>query len=131
LLKQVPLMQLNGPPVGTGRISTNLNLSTEFIEGEGQLLLCDMQGIAIGSGPACLSKALKVSHVLQAIGLDHGLAVGNVMFSLGKDNTAEEMDYVLDVFRKIVHKLRNLSPLWEEFQRGGIDSVIQPRQAGI
>ena len=103
----------------------------EFVEGEGLLLLCDMQGIALASGPACLSRALKISHVLEAIGLDRRLAQGNVLMSLGQDNTEEEMDYVVETFAKIVDKLRGMSPLWDEFQRGELESVIQPKPIAI
>src|SRR5215204_4098321 len=126
----IPYIKLNGPEPGPKRISTNLNLSTEFIEGEGQLLLCDMNGIAVSSGSSCVSKSLKISHVLGAIGLDHALAQGNLIISLGKDNTEEDMDYVVETFAKIVEKLRNMSPMWDEFQRGVIDSVISPTGRG-
>jgi len=122
---RIPHIQLNGPPLGPERISTNLNVSAEFVEGEGLLLLCDMQGVAVGSGPACLNKALKISHVLEAIGLDGGLARGNVVMSPGRENTTEEMDYALDVFERVVTKLRGMSPMWDEFQRGRIASVIK------
>ena len=74
LKAKVPYIKLNGPAPGPGRISTNLNLSTEFIEGEGQLLRLDLCGIAVASGSSCVSKSLKISHVLGAIGLDHALA---------------------------------------------------------
>ena len=107
-----------------------LNLSTEFIEGEGQLLLLDYQGIAVASGSSCVSKSLKVSHVLSAIQLDHALAQGNIIMSLGKDNTVEDVDYVIETFPKIVDKLRNMSPMWKEFEEGVIDSVITPTGRG-
>lgn len=126
----VSYIKLNGPEPGPKRITTNLNLSTEFIEGEGQLLLCDLNGIAVASGSSCVSKSLKISHVLAAIGLDHALAQGNIIMTLGKDTTAEDMDYVVATFGKIVEKLRGMSPMWDEFQRGVIDSVIQPTGRG-
>jgi cysteine desulfurase len=127
----VPCLRLNGPEPGPARVTTNLNLSTEFIEGEGQLLLCDMHGIAVASGSSCVSKSLKISHVLAAIGLDHALAQGNLILSLGKDNTDEEIDYVVETFAgKVVPKLRAMSPMWDEFQRGVIDSVVSPRGQG-
>ncbi|MDB6121643.1 MAG: iscS [Pedosphaera sp.] len=127
LKARIPYLKLNGPEPGPKRISTSLNISVEFVEGEGLLLLLDMKGIAAASGPSCISKALKVSHVLEAIGLDHALAQGNLMMSLGMGNTEEEIDYVLDTFEQIVTKLRTMSPLWDEFKRGSIDSVIHPR----
>jgi cysteine desulfurase len=126
LKARVPHLQLNGPAPGPKRISTNLNLSAEFSEGEGQLLMCDVKGIALASSSSCVSKALKVSHVLSAIGLDAGLAQSSIIMSLGKDNTLEEMDYVIETFAEVVQKLRRMSPLWDEFQRGEVPSAIQP-----
>ena len=130
LWKNIEYIKLNGPEPGPERICNQLNLSTEFIEGEGQLLLLDYQGIAVASGSSCVSKSLKVSHVLSAIKLDHALAQGNIIMSLGKDNTNEDVDYVISVFPKIVHKLRNMSPMWKEFEEGVIDSVISPTGRG-
>jgi cysteine desulfurase len=68
--------------------------------------------------------------VLAAIGLDHALAQGNLILSLGKDNTVEEVDYVVETFVKIVERLRTMSPMWDEFERGVIDSVIAPKGRG-
>ena len=130
LRTQIPYIQLNGPEPGPTRVPTNLNLSTEFIEGEGQLLLCDLNGIAVASGSSCVSKSLKISHVLGAIGLDHALAQGNIIMTLGKDNTDEDVDYTVETFAKIVTKLRGMSPMWDEFQKGIIDSVIAPTGRG-
>lgn len=130
LSARIPFIKLNGPVPGPDRAPTNINISTEFIEGEGQLLLCDMNGIAVASGSSCVSKSLKISHVLSAIGLDHALAQGNLILSLGKDNTAEDMDYVIETFARIVTKLRAMSPMWDEFEKGVIDSVIAPRGIG-
>ena len=127
---KVPYIQLNGPKPGPDRITTNLNLSTEFIEGEGQLLLCDMNGIAVASGSSCVSKSLKISHVLGAIGLDHALAQGNIIMTLGEANTEADIDYVIETFAKIAAKLRGMSPMWDEFERGVIDSVIAPTGRG-
>jgi cysteine desulfurase len=126
----VPYIQLNGSEPGPDRISTNLNLSTEFIEGEGQLLLCDMNGISVASGSSCVSKSLKVSHVLGAIGLDHALAQGNIIMTLGEVNTEADIDYVVETFAKIASKLRGMSPMWDEFEHGVIDSVIAPTGRG-
>jgi cysteine desulfurase len=131
LKARVPYIKLNGPEPGPLRISTSLNLSTEFIEGEGQLLLCDMNGIAVASGSSCVSKSLKISHVLAAIGIDHALAQGNIIMSLGKDTSDEDIDYVVETFaEKIVPKLRKMSPMWDEFEKGIIDSVIAPTGHG-
>ena len=106
-------LKLNGPEPGATRLSTNLNLSIEGVEGEGVMLLADMQGIALTSGTSCVSKSLKVSPVLSAIGLEHSLAQGAIILSLGKDNTEEEIDYVIETLPKIVTKLRRMSPSWK------------------
>jgi cysteine desulfurase len=92
------------------------------------MLMLDTQGIAVASGTSCVSKALKVSPVLTAIGLEHALAQGSVILSLGQANTKAEIDAVLEVFPKIVSKLRGMSPMWDEFERGIIDSVVSPRK---
>jgi cysteine desulfurase len=126
LRAKVPYLKLNGPEPGPNRISTNLNVSIEFVEGEGVMLLCDVQGIAIASGTSCVSKALKVSPVLAAIGLEHSLAQGAVILSSGKDNTDEQIDYVLETFHKVVTKLRGMSPMWDEFERGMVKSAVGP-----
>ena len=130
LWKHIQYIKLNGPEPGPLRICNTLNLSTEFIEGEGQLLLLDHMGIAVASGSSCVSKSLKVSHVLSAIKLDHALAQGNIIMSLGKDNTAEDVDYVVESFGKIVERLRGMSPMWKEFEEGVIDSVVKPTGRG-
>jgi len=130
LKAHVSYIKLNGPVPGPKRITTNLNLSTEFIEGEGQLLLCDLSGIAVASGSSCVSKSLKISHVLAAIGLDHALAQGNIIMTLGQDTNEADIDYVISTFGRIVEKLRSMSPMWDEFQRGLIDSVITPTGRG-
>jgi cysteine desulfurase len=126
LRTRIPYTKLNGPEPGPDRLPTNLNLSFEFIEGEGVALMADLQGIALASGAACVSKALKVSPVLTAIGLPPALALGNILLSLGQKNTEEDVEYVLDRLPKIVAKLRGMSPLWEDFQQGQIESVVSP-----
>lgn len=114
LQAKIPHLKLNGPAPGPKRLSTNLNLSIGFAEGEGVVLMADMQGIALTSGTSCVSKSLKISPVLSAIGLEHGLAQGAVLLSLGKDNTDEQIDYVIEALPKIVSKLRGMSPRWEQ-----------------
>jgi len=114
LRAKIPRLKLNGPEPGAGRHPANLNISAEFIEGEAQLLLCDMQGIAVASGSSCLSQSRQISHVLAAIGLDPALARANLVLSLGRDNTEEDVDYVIETFPKIVAKLRALSPSWQD-----------------
>ena len=117
LKSSVEHITLNGPEPGPHRISTNLNISTAFTEGEGQALMLDVNGIAVASGTSCVSKALKISHVLSAIGLDHSLAQANIILSLGEDNTDEDVDYFLATFPKIISKLRSMSPIWDEFKK--------------
>jgi cysteine desulfurase len=124
---QVPYVQLNGPPPGPQRLGANLNFSTEFVEGEGLALLCDVHGIAVASGSACVSKALKISPVLAAIGLAPSLAQANLLLSLGRENTGEDVTYFLETFPKLAAKLRGMSPIWEEFQQGAVASVIGSR----
>jgi cysteine desulfurase len=127
LLARVPYLKFNGPPPGPRRLPNHLNVSAEFVEGEGLLLMLDTRGIAVASGTSCVSKSLKVSHVLSAIGLEHRLGQAAILISLGAENTDEDVDYVLETFPRLVSKLRGMSPMWDEFERGAIDSVVAPR----
>jgi cysteine desulfurase len=110
----VPRLTLNGPEPGPCRSPVNLNISTEGTEGEGQLLLLDTRGIAVASGSACVTKSLRASHVLEAIGLNPALAQAAIILSPGQDNTEEDIDYVLETFPKVAAKLRAMSPSWKE-----------------
>lgn len=116
IMQKIPHCRLNGHPVN--RLCGNVNLSFEYIEGEGMLLLLDMNGIAASSGSACTSGSLDPSHVLLAIGLPHGIAHGSLRVSIGEENTMEEADKLLEVLPKIVERLRQMSPLYEEAERG-------------
>jgi cysteine desulfurase len=75
-----------------------------------------------------VTKSLKVPSVLRAIGLPDALAQAAIILSLGKDNSDNDIDYVIETFSKIVGKLRGMSPAWDEFEKGAIDSLISPRQ---
>jgi len=97
------------------RLPHHASFCIEFIEGEAMLLNLDMKGIAASSGSACTSKALKASHVLLAMGLDHALAQGSIVFSLIDDNTAEDIGYLLDAFPPIIDRLRKMSPLYTKY----------------
>ena len=112
LEKSIPNISLSGPPLGERRIETNLNVSFRGLEGEGLMLTLDLQGIAVASGAACTLKSLRLPQTLAEIGLDEELALGNLILTLGKDNTAEEMTEAAAVISKTVAKLRSLSPAW-------------------
>lgn len=109
----IPSIQLNGPGPGADRLVTNLNLSPAGTEGEGLMLMCDAQGIAIGSGTACTLKSLNSSPVLEAIGISAELAKAAVLISPGNDTTTAEVDRFVAVFAKAVQRLREMSPGWE------------------
>lgn len=114
--KQIPFCRLNGHP--TKRLCNNVNFSFQYIEGESLLLMLDMKGVAASSGSACTSGSLDPSHVLLAIGLPHEIAHGSLRLSIGDFTTEEEVDYVLEVLGPIVQRLREMSPLYEEVERG-------------
>jgi cysteine desulfurase len=101
------------------RLPGHASFCVEFIEGEAMLMLLNSQGVAVTSGSACTSRALKASHVLIAMGLPHALAQGSLLFSFGLDNTPEDVDYVLAVLAPIVDRLRQMSPLYAKFTRTG------------
>ena len=113
ILEKIPDSRLNGHP--TRRLPGNVNVSVRFIEGESLLLSLDMVGIAGSSGSACTSGSLDPSHVLLAIGLPHEIAHGSLRLTLGRDNTEQDVDYVLDQLPKIVERLRSMSPLYADY----------------
>ena len=125
--QSIDFVRLNGPPPGARRIASNLNVSFEFVEGEGLALFLDTKGIAVATGPACVTKSMQVSHVLEAVGLSRALAQGNLLLSLGRENTDEEIDYAVEMLVKAVDRLRGMSPSWDEFRRGAADSLTRPR----
>ncbi len=96
------------------RLPGNASFCIEFIEGEAMLMLLNSQGVAVTSGSACTSRALKASHVLIAMGLSHALAQGSLLFSLGINNTLEDVDYILKELPPIVERLRRMSPLGKD-----------------
>jgi len=108
IMDQIENVRLNGH--STKRLPGNVNICFEFIEGESMLLNLDMKGVAASSGSACTSGSLEPSHVLLAIGLPPEIAHGSLRLTLGKDNTEEDIDYVIAILPKIIEKLRALSP---------------------
>jgi len=99
------------------RLPGNASFCVEFIEGESMLMLLNSKGVAVSSGSACTSRALKASHVLIAMGISHELAQGSLLFSFGLDNTPEDIDYVLEMLPPIVDRLRQMSPLYAKFMK--------------
>ena len=113
VLSEIPYVRLNGHR--TDRLPNNLNFCFRFIEGESLLILLDQLGICASSGSACTSGALDPSHVLLAIGLPHEIAHGSLRITLSEETTLEEIDFVADELKKIVERLRSMSPLYEDF----------------
>jgi cysteine desulfurase len=101
----------------TQRLPHHASFCVEFIEGEAMLLMLNNQGIAVSSGSACTSKALKASHVLIAMGISHEIAQGSLLFSLGVYNNEADIDYVLEKLPPIVDRLRQMSPLYAKFMK--------------
>lgn len=110
MIEKIPHIKVNGHP--DKRLPNTSNISFEFVEGESLLLNLDMKGIAASSGSACTSGSLEPSHVLVSMGLTHELSHGSVRFSLGKSNTVEEIDYLLEIMPPIVERMRSMSPLY-------------------
>jgi cysteine desulfurase len=107
---------VNGSMDEGRRLPGNLNISFAFVEGES--LLMALKDVAVSSGSACTSASLEPSYVLRALGVGDELAHTSIRFGLGRFNTEEEVDYVVDLVVKAVEKLRSLSPLWEMHQEG-------------
>ncbi len=110
ILSAIPETRLNGH--ATKRLPNNVNVSVRYIEGEALLLSLDIAGIAASSGSACTSGSLDPSHVLLAIGLPHEIAHGSLRFSISEETTPEEVEYVISELKKIVDRLRSMSPLF-------------------
>ena len=113
VMDEIPYTRLNGHR--TNRLSNNANFAFQFIEGESLLIMLDMDGICGSSGSACTSGSLDPSHVLLAIGLPHEIAHGSLRLTLSEETTKEEIDHTVDCLKKIVEKLRAMSPLYEDF----------------
>jgi cysteine desulfurase len=113
---------LNGPEPGPNRLSTNLSVSFDFVEGEGLVLLMDLNGVSIHSGPSCVTKSLKIPPTLAAMGLDPERAKGVVTFSFGADNTRAELDQAIETLVAAVTKLRSMSIAWEDYRSGRVDA---------
>ena len=117
VMKAIPYTVLNGHP--TQRLPNNANFAFRYIEGESMLLLLDMKGIAASSGSACTSGSLDPSHVLLAIGLAHETAHGSLRLTFGLENEEADVDYLLEALPPIVERLREMSPLYEDFVKAG------------
>ena len=123
ILAEIPSAKLNGS--WESRLANNVNFSFEFIEGEGMLLQLAARGICVSSGSACTSGSLDPSHVLLAIGLPHEIAHGSLRLTLGRDTTLEDVDFAVDSLKAMLQNLRMMSPLYEDFQQGKVESVIE------
>ncbi len=113
IMEEIPYVRINGHR--KDRLPNNVNVSFQFIEGESLLIMLDMAGVCASSGSACTSGSLDPSHVLLAIGLPHEIAHGSLRLTVGEENTMEELDYVVDEIKNIVQRLRDMSPLYEDF----------------
>lgn len=113
VLAEVPFTRLNGDR--SQRLPNNVNFSFQFVEGESLLIMLDMEGICASSGSACTSGSLDPSHVLLAIGLPHEIAHGSLRLTLGDMTTKEDIDFVIENIKRIVAKLRSMSPLYEDY----------------
>lgn len=110
---KIPYVVMTGDLVK--RLPGHASFCVEFIEGEGMLMLLNSQGVAVSSGSSCTSRALKASHVLLAMGYSHEIAQGSLLFTMGIQNTPEDIDHVLNVMPPIVERLRDMSPVYSKF----------------
>jgi cysteine desulfurase len=116
ILERIPRVLINGKD--TQRLPNTLSCCFEYVEGESLLLLLSDLGICASSGSACTSGSLEPSHVLRAMGVPYTAAHGSIRFSLGRFNTEEEVDYVLEHLPGIVERLRAISPFWNSRGQG-------------
>jgi len=117
VLNEIPYSRLNGARYD--RLPNNAHFCFRFIEGESMLIMLDMNGVCGSSGSACTSGSLDPSHVLLAIGLPHEIAHGSLRLTLSEDITMEQIDYTVDKLKEIVARLREMSPLYEDFVKNG------------
>ena len=121
VLERIPHTILTGHP--TRRVPGLTSFCIRYIEGEAMLLGLDEEGICASSGSACTSGSLEPSHVLLAMGFSHEVAHGSLRLSLGRHNTAEEVDITLDALERVVARLREMSPLWADaIKRGEVSA---------
>ncbi|MBF7074798.1 IscS subfamily cysteine desulfurase [Glaciecola sp. MH2013] len=119
-VKDIEAVYLNGD--ADNRVAHNLNISFAYVEGES--LIMALKDMAVSSGSACTSASLEPSYVLRALGLNDELAHSSIRFSIGRFTTEEEIDYVINVIRNAIDKLREMSPLWDMYKEGiDLDSV--------
>ena len=109
VIKDIPDVILNGDP--SRRLPQNVNITFHYVEGESITLHMDMYGISVSTGSACFSRSLEASHVIAAIGGDHERAHGSIRFTLGRYNTMDEVEYVVEKLKDVVENLRKISPL--------------------
>jgi cysteine desulfurase len=114
IMDNLPETYLNGHP--TERLPGNANISFAYVEGEG--LMMGIKDVAVSSGSACTSASLEPSYVLRALGVGDELAHSSIRFGIGRFNTPEEVDYVVDLVIREVNRLREMSPLFEMVQQG-------------
>jgi cysteine desulfurase len=112
ILEKIDESELNGHP--TKRLPNNANVTIKYIEGESMLINLDLEGIAASTGSACSSSSLEPSHVIKALGVSPEVAHSSLRFSLGRLNTDEDVEYLLEALPRIVKKLREMSPLYKK-----------------
>jgi len=110
----------------SSRVPGHVSVVVEFVEGESMLLFLDDEGIAAASGSSCSAKTLKASHVLLAMGLPHTKAQSSLVLTMGKDSTDDDVTHFLNKLPPIVHRLRQMSPLYAKFQKGEDPYAVKP-----
>jgi len=117
--EKIDYIQFTGHP--EKRLPNHLSLIVMYIEGEAMLLMLNYKKIYTASGSACVSFALKQSHVLAAIGIDKEASNGSIVFSLGRENSEEDIDYIIEEYPKVIQRLREISPFgpenWDQFAK--------------
>lgn len=124
ILEKVPFVRLNGNV--KSRIPNTTNFTFEYVEGEGCVVMLDLEGVAVSTGSACASGSTKASHVLRAIGVPGNMAQGTVRFSLGHYNTESDIAEASRIIPNVIERLRSMSPLWADKLAGKITQVSAP-----
>ncbi|MDD4933223.1 MAG: cysteine desulfurase family protein [Methylacidiphilaceae bacterium] len=112
--REIPALHWHGPPPGEQRLPHQLAWSAEGAEAEAQVLACDLKGVAIAAGPSCISKSLRGSHVLRAIGIPQRLVMSAVSVTLSKETSDEDLDIFCQIYSRVIERLRSMSPAWQQ-----------------
>lgn len=127
----IPATALNGSPPGEGRVPNSLSFSMACVEAEALALACDLKGLIVGASTSCVSRNMKLSPALLAMGQPEALAAGHLLVGFGRDSTVDDVDYAIGVLAGVAERLRSMSPSWEDMVEGRGDPAVAEWLKGL